>query len=337
MSFGAMNEMKSELKKLLWRRESLILLFLLVGYLIFFTARIDKGGTYTNTDCAMQKFEAHQHEMVSTVITLRNRAKAAPTEYIRADFEKAYESYNVRYEFEPFDTIAVESGLTLCFLREVNIVFLLLIVSVLSPVIVRDHECGMYQLLYTTKSGRSGLFKKKLSAAFVLVSLIAIAYTAAVFICIWQKRGLSYSALSAPVQSLEMFYYCPFSLSIMDYLLLLCLVRILAAMLIIGLIFLLSYAVKNSFAVMGCSAIFATGLYYIPIIFTGTEHTLSRLGLFCLLDLNGYLSSYNTVNVFGAPVFSFVLTLLFTLLIGASIISLAYNIFCRERRSHNAA
>ncbi len=337
LNFGAVNEMIYELKKLLWRRESLILLAILVGYIAFFTARIDNGGTYTDVNTSMQYFELHQTEMTDTVTALRERAKAAPTDYIRADHEKAFNSYNVKYEFEPIDTVAVQSGLSLCSLSEINIVFLLFVISLVSSVIAREHECGMYQLLYTTKGGRPRLFGQKLAASFVLVCLITVTFTLTVFICVWQRRGLNYGALSAPVQSLEMFYYCPFRLSIMGYLLLLCLVRILDAMLIVGLIFLLSSAVKNSFAVMGCSACFAIGLYYIPIIFTGSEHTLSKLGLFCLLDLNGYLSGYDTVNVFGVPVFSFVLTLLFTLTLTVSVFALSYNIYCRERRSHNAA
>ena len=332
-----MNDMRYELKKLLWRRESLILLAILVGYIAFFTARIDRGGTYTDVDTSMRSFELHQTEMIDTVTSLRERAEAAPTDYIKADYEKAFNSYNVKYEFEPIDTVAVQSGLSLCYLSEINIAFLLFVISLVSSVIAREHECGMYQLLYTTKGGRARLFRQKLAAAFVLVCLITVVFTFSIFICIWQKRELSFSALSAPMQSLEMFYYCPFSLSIMGYLLLLCLVRILDAMLIVGLIFLLSSAVKNSFAVMGCSACFAIGLYYIPIIFTGSEHTLSKLGLFCLLDLNGYLSGYDTVNVFGVPVFSFVLTLLFTLTLTVSLFALSYNIFCHERRSHNAA
>lgn len=337
MSFGAMNEMKSELKKLLWRRESLILLFLLVGYLIFFTARIDRGGTYTDVNTSMQGFEAHQAEMTDTVLALRERAEAAPTDYIRTDYEKAYNSYNVKYEFEPIDTVAVQSGLTLCSLSEINIAFLLLVISLVSPVIAREHECGMYQLLYTTKGGRARLFRQKLAAAFVLVCLISVVFTFSIFICIWQRRGLSFSALSAPLQSMEMFYLCPFRLNILLYLLLLCAVRIMSAMIAVGLIFLLSTVFKNSFAVMGVSACLAGGLYYIPKIFEGTEHTLSKLGLLSLLDLQGYLSGYDTVNVFGVPVFSFVLTLLFTLTLTVSVFVLSYNIFCRERRSHNVA
>ncbi len=337
MSFGAVNDMRYELKKLLWRRESLILLFLLVGYIAFFTARVDKGGTYTDVNTSMQGFEAHQAEMTDTVLALRERAEAAPTDYIKADYEKAFNSYNVRYEFEPIDTIAVQSGLSMCSLSEINIAFLLFAISLVSPVIAREHECGMYQLLYTTKGGRTRLFGQKLAASFVLVCLISVVFTFSIFICIWQKRELSFSALSAPLQCMEMFYYCPFRLNILEYLLMLCVVRILSAMIAVGLIFLLSTVFKNSFAVMGVSACLAGGLYYIPKIFKGTEHTLSKLGLFCLLDLNGYLSGYDTVNVFGVPVFSFVLTLLFTLTLTVSVFALSYNIYCRERRSHNAA
>ena len=337
MSFGTMNDMRYELKKLLWRRESLILLAILVGYIAFFTARVDKGGTYTDVDTSMQGFEAHQAEMTDTVLALRERAEAAPTDYIKADYEKAFNSYNVKYEFEPIDTVAVQSGLTLCSLSEINIAFLLFVISLVSPVIAREHECGMYQLLYTTEGGRARLFRQKLAAAFVLVCLISVVFTFSIFICIWQKRGLSFGALSAPLQSLEMFYLCPFRLNILLYLLLLCTVRIMSAMIAVGLIFLLSTVFKNSFAVMGVSACLAGGLYYIPKIFKGTEHTLSKLGLLSLLDLQGYLSGYDTVNVFGVPVFSFVLTLLFTQTLTVSVFVLSYNIYCRERRSHNAA
>ena len=337
MSFGAVNDMRYELKKLLWRRESLILLAILVGYIAFFTARIDRGGTYTDVDTSMQGFEAHQAEMTDTVLALRERAEAAPTDYIKADYEKAFNSYNVRYEFEPIDTIAVQSGLSMCSLSEINIAFLLFVISLVSPVIAREHECGMYQLLYTTKGGRSRLFRQKLAAAFVLVCLISLVFTFSIFICIWQKRELSFSALSAPLQCMEMFYYCPFRLNILEYLLMLCVVRILSAMIAVGLIFLLSTVFKNSFAIMGVSACLVGGLYYIPKIFKGTEHTLSKLGLLSLLDLQGYLSGYDTVNVFGVPLFSFALSLLFTLMLSVSLFALSYNIFCRERRSHNVA
>ena len=98
--------MRYELRKLVFRRECIILLAVFVGYAVFFAVRIKP--TSSMLEESVSQYEQHMQEMPDTVRKLKQRADTAPTEYIRKDFEKALDSYNVRYDYASDDAGAVQ-------------------------------------------------------------------------------------------------------------------------------------------------------------------------------------------------------------------------------------
>ena len=199
--------MRFELRKLIFRRECIILLAVFVGYAVFFAVRIKP--TSSMLEESVGQYEQHMQEMPETVKRLKQRADSAPTEYIRRDFEKALDSYNVRYDYAPYDSWAVQLGFGIISMREADIVLLLLVLAVLSPIFAREKECGMYQLIYTTKGGKSKAFRSKLGAVLLITFAVTLVFSLTIIAVTFARRDIPLSCLSQPVQAFPDLYFCP--------------------------------------------------------------------------------------------------------------------------------
>lgn len=327
--------MRYELRKLVFRRECIILLAVFVGYAVFFAVRIKP--TTSMLEESVSQYEQHMQEMPDTVRKLKQRADTAPTEYIRKDFEKALDSYNVRYDYTPYDSWAVQLGFGIISMREADIVLLLLVLAVLSPIFAREKECGMYQLIYTTKGGKSKAFRSKLGAALLTTFAVTLVFCLTVIAVTFARRDIPLSCLSQPVQAFPDLNHCPFGLSVGGLLFSHFLIRLCVCLLAVSVMFVFSAFVRGSFAVLGCSAVVMGTLIGLAVISQSASHLLSKLGLTALFDFTSYLKGYDTVNVLGEPVFKLTLAVLFTVLLIITLFSLSYCIFTRQRRSKNAA
>ncbi len=327
--------MRYEFRKLLLRRESLILFAVFIAYCVFMFVRIQPS--VSSLEESVGSYEQHMQQMPDEVRKLKQRAENAPTKYIRRDFEKALECYNVRYEHTPYDSWAVQLGFGIISMREADIVLLLLVLAILSPIFAREKECGMYQLIYTTKGGKSRAFRAKfacsLAVTLALVFVFELMMTAIVFI----RRDIPLSCLSQPIQAFPDLHYCPFGLTVAGLLFSHFCMRLCVCLFAVAVMFVISAFLKNSFAVLGCSAAVIGSLIGIGKASKSAAHFLSKLGLTALLDFTDYLKGYYTVNVFGFPVFKLTLAVLFTALLTLTLFSLSYCIFTRKRRYKNAA
>ena len=327
--------MRYELRKLIFRRECIILLAVFVGYAVFFAVRIKP--TSSMLEESVSQYEQHMQQMPETVMKLKQRADSAPTEYIRRDFEKAMECYNVRYEYTPYDSWAVQLGFGIISMREADVALLILVLAFLSSVFTREKECGMYQLIYTTKGGKSRAFRAKfacsLAVTLALVFVFELIMTAIAFI----RRDIPLSCLSQPIQAFPDLHYCPFGLTVTGLLFSHFCMRLCVCLFAVAVMFVISAFLKNSFAVLGCSAVVIGSLIGIGEASKSAAHFLSKLGLTALLDFTNYLKGYYTVNVFGFPVFKLTLAVLFTALLTLTLFSLSYCFFTRKRRYKNAA
>lgn len=327
--------MRYELRKLVFRRECIILLAVFVGYAVFFAVRIKP--TNSMLEESVSQYEQHMQEMPETVTKLKQRTDSAPTEYIRKDFEKALACYNVRYEYTPYDSWAVQLGFGIISMREADIVLLLLLLAILSPIFAREKECGMYQLIYTAKGGKSKAFRSKLGAALLLTLIVTLVFCLAIAALTFFRRDIPLSCLSQPVQAFPDLHFCPFALSVGGLLFLHFLIRLCVCLLAVSVMFVFSAFVRGSFAVLGCSAGVMGTLIAMTEISPSAAHLLSKLGLTALFDFTSYLKGYDTVNVFGVPVFKLTLAVLFTVLLIITLFSLSCCIFTRQRRFKNAA
>lgn len=327
--------MRYELRKLLFRRECIILLAVFVGYAVFFAVRIKP--TNSMLEESVSQYEQHMQQMPETVMKLKQRADSAPTEYIRRDFEKALECYNVRYEHTPYDSWAVQLGFGIISMREADIVLLLLVLAILSPIFARERECGMYQLIYTTKGGKSRAFRSKLFCSLALTSALVFVFELMMTAIVFIRRDIPLSCLSQPIQAFPDLHYCPFGLTVAGLLFSHFCMRLCVCLFAVAVMFVISAFLKNSFAVLGCSAVVIGSLIGIGEASKSAAHFLSKLGLTALLDFTNYLKGYYTVNVFGFPVFKLTLAVLFTALLTLTLFSLSYCFFTRKRRYKNAA
>lgn len=327
--------MRYELRKLLFRRECIILLAVFVGYAVFFAVRIKP--TSSMLEESVSQYEQHMQQMPETVMKLKQRADSAPTEYIRRDFEKALDSYNVRYDVAPYDSWAVQLGFGIISMREADIVLVLLVLAVLSPIFAREKECGMYQLIYTTKCGKSKAFRSKLGAALLITFAVTLVFCLTVIAVTFARRNIPLSCLSQLIQAFPDLHYCPFGLTVAGLLFSHFCMRLCVCLFAVAVMFVISAFLKNSFAVLGCSAAVIGSLIVIGEASKSAAHFLSKLGLTILFDFASYLKGYDTVNVFGFPVFKLTLAVLFTALLTLTLFSLSYCFFTRKRRYKNAA
>ena len=315
--------MRYELRKLVFRRECIILLAVFVGYAVFFAVRIKP--TSSMLEESVSQYEQHMQEMPDTVRKLKQRADTAPTEYIRKDFEKALDSYNVRYDYTPYDSWAFQLGFGIISMREADIVLLLLVLAVLSPIFAREKECGMYQLIYTTKGGKSKAFRSKLGAALLITFAVTLVFCLTVIAVTFARRDIPLSCLSQPVQAFPDLNHCPFGLS-----------SLLDALYARASVFAFPSLYDAAPMVVREAAVMGT-LIGLAVISQSASHLLSKLGLTALFDFTSYLKGYDTVNVLGVPVFKLTLAVLFTVLLIITLFSLSYCIFTHQRRSKNAA
>ena len=327
--------MRYELRKLLFRRESLILFAAFIAYCVFMFVRIQPS--LPMLEDSVGSYEQHLQQMPDEIRKLRQRAESAPTEYIRRDFEKQLECYNVRYEYTPYDSWAVQLGLGIISMREADIVLLLLVLAILSPIFAREKECGMYQLIYTTKGGKSRAFRSKLVCSLAVTAALVFVFELTMTAIVFIRRDIPLSCLSQPIQAFPDLHYCPFGMTVAGLLFSHFCVRLCVCLFAAAVMFVSSAFLKNSFAVLGCSAVVIGTLVGIGEASKSAAHFISRLGLTALLDFSSYLKGYDTVNVFGRPVFKLTLALMFTAALTLCLFSLSYCIFTRKRRYRNAA
>lgn len=327
--------MRYELRKLLFRRESLILVAALIAYCVVVFVRVQPS--VSSLEDSVGSYEQHMQQMPDEVRKLKQRAENAPTEYIRKDFEKALECYNVRYEYTPYDSWAVQLGFGIISMREADIALLLLVLAFLSPIFARELECGMYQLIYTTKGGKSRAFRSKLVCSLAVTAALVFVFELMMIAIVFIRRSLPLSCLSQPVQVFPYLHYCPFGLTVAELLFSHFCMRLCVCLFAVSVMFVISALLKNSFAVLGCSAVVIGLLVGIGEALTTAAHFFSKLGLTALLDFSSYLKGYDTVNVFGFPVFKLTLAVLLTVVLTLTLFTLSYCIFTRKRRFKNVA
>lgn len=327
--------MRYELRKLLFRRESLILFAAFIAYCVFMFVRVQPS--VSSLEESVGSYEQHMQQMPDEVRKLKQRAENAPTKYIRRDFEKAMECYNVRYEYTPYDSWAVQLGFGIISMCEADIVLLLLVLAILSPIFAREKECGMYQLIYTTKGGKSRAFRSKLACALAVTAALVFVFELMMTAIVFIRRDIPLSCLSQPIQAFPDLHYCPFGLTVAGLLFSHFCMRLCVCLFAVAVMFVFSAFLKNSFAVLGCSAVVIGSLIGIGEASKSAAHFLSKLGLTALLDFTNYFKGYYTVNVFGFPVFKLTLAILFTMTMTMTLFSLSYCFFTRKRRYKNAA
>ena len=137
---------------------------------------------------------------------------------------------------------------------------------------------------------------------------------------------LPLSLLWEPVQCVQRFEMCPYSISIFGYLMISVGLHFLAGLLVLAVISLCSVWAKKSLVVSAVAGLPIIGLSVLGKSEALAEVTkaLDKLGCLQLLDEWKYFISYDTVNVAGIPVARIVPALAFTGVLAMFMLFLAY-------------
>lgn len=290
----------------------------------------------SNLISSADNFAAHNDMMIAMLADFQIRIQNAPTEYIREDLEKAHHAYNRAYEYHVCNTTDLQFGIWS--LEDTTFIYLYLLFAIMffCNLFTVETESGMYQLLFACKHGKSGLFIRKISAALSCLVVISLLFTFIPLIGIWIRRGLSFALLDEPLQCMEYFSFCPFSLTIGQYLLLSYAMHIIVGLYILGIISICSVFLKKGVQVFGFTAIFifsTTTITTLDEFAPKITYTARKFGGCGLLNLQKYLIEYHTVNVVGKPITSLYLAIAFTLAVSISLLLLAYILYTNQPRT----
>ena len=327
--------MRYEFRKLFFRREVLVLALVFLGALVFLCVRVDfrEHDSVWDSVCYQEFASFQETELLNLVQQFKDESEHGATAYIRADYRKAFDCYNVQFSFHPFDTINARHVLSLVEYLPMRILLILLVLGFLCPLFTQETEFRVTPLLLTTRGSSRRLFYRKMLTAFLSVLVICFLYTMISSLFLWMYAQIPLSALAAPVRSLVTFHHCPFRFSIGCYLLLLSFCRALAALPAVAIIFLLSALPLHRLTVLGITSAVSGVFFAVSAVSEYAHWTCRQLGLLELLSLEQYCTTYETVNVLGVPVFRITLAILFTVLFAATIIAYAAALALRPERS----
>lgn len=211
--------------------------------------------------------------------------------------QKIADTYQNRRVTAFYDTWGTELYLKYDFS---TLLILMLMIPMLSPLFVREHESGMHALLRLTPDYRKLPYAKLLAGliAVTLVSLFFFAEDFLTFRYLYQIRGLS-----QPVYSLPDFFYSPLTCSIGCYLLLNAALKLLGLLVLAGICTAVSAAVKHELIPFCCASAAALILLLADAFLDST--VLSVLNPVTLFWCGRLFRDFQTISVCGIPVFSF--------------------------------
>lgn len=282
----------------------------------------------------IEKNQAREERMKELLPKMYNDLAHAATDFERRDISHAIKLYNHRipYRVNQYLDLGFAIG-ALEYIDARQNLYVLILCTMLSPLFAVELETGMYQVLFASKKGKAGLFRKKIGGGILCAALLAFFYTAVLFAMVFRKYGLNMQLLFSPVQCIETYQNCPYVMSVLTYTVLTACMRALIGALVVALTALMSCCFRKTLAVFGTTVT----LVFIPLLlselFTNVpvgQMVMKRLGLMRLSHLSDYLTQYETVNVFGYPVAQIWLSVGCTCGITLCLLAAAYALYTKE-------
>lgn len=274
----------------------------------------------TNLLGSKEQFAERDRQVREAMTDFSTQMQATQDAYVRADLQKAYTAYNRAYPYRLCYVIPLSLSLQNTQDRMYCTVFAAAVLCLFCGVFAAEHESGMYQILFSARRGKRFLFRKKVGASLLLLCLVALIYTAELYIFVWLKYGISASMLFSPVQSVPEYAWCPFAISLAEYALLHALGFLLAGSFLLSVTVLCSAVLKSSVQILGVSAVCAVCSAFCS----------RKLGLLRLMRHGDYLQQYETVNVQNVPVYSILLAVICTVCVSAFLFFAARMLWCRN-------
>lgn len=201
-----------------------------------------------------------------------------------------------------------------------------------------DKEQNLQQMLYVTALGNRRLPRSKALCCAILSAAFAILCTLSSYAVIFQQYEVG--TLGRSIQSVQVFYECPYSDTVLSFLLKYLIWKVLFAVCFTLLTLLFFTACKRIWFMLGAIIIIMTAeaLFFIYIHTYDAAGILAKINIFKVLDFTGRWTGYQTVNLFSHPSdFSVIST---AILVFICILSIAGLLFWygkyREHRIHTS-
>lgn len=278
-----------------------------------------------------RSYKMQEENMKSLLANMYHEAGHASTDFERRDLEHAIKQYNRKINYRLCD--AKQLHIAFLWMNDfewLHYLFLLILCTLLAPLFAVESESGMYLLLFISKKGKKQLFRNKIVGGILCSACFALCYTLLIFVIFWIRFGLSFQLLFAPIQCAEYYQNCPFSMSILQFLILTAAMRTLVGALLTAMTAIISSLFNRTAIIFGATA----GISGVFVMLSRTYANapdavlfMKRLGLFNLPILGNYLTEYETVNVFGYPIEQLWLSIACTCSIVIVLLSIAYIIY----------
>ena len=192
-----------------------------------------------------QGFQDTMRDYVTSLVIRREDSKRENRNY--SLYDKMIKYYNVKKNIEIVNNNDIENYLHTFTMYDYNIFFdvmLLIICTVLYAFVF--HAEDIYNSRELSVSSLMGRRKLYLSKMFTLVLslLIIIGVTCALIFAGGVFRGIY--KWNASMQSLKVFQYCPFSISLWQYIVITCLLKFFVALVFIGILRLFDWGSRNA-------------------------------------------------------------------------------------------
>lgn len=236
------------------------------------------------------------------------RAESSLKEY--ATLGMSEQSYDYRYQETIIDVYSVNknlpieieyaSGWSAYFSYTNGNICLILFLLVLVPCFLLDERSnGTEPILRATKRGRLSLVLTKYLALLTVICISVLSFSAVTFAIYGLEYG-GYSSLSNFIQVFEEYAYCPYIVSVGEYLLLSLVIKILALFAIGSLLLTVSLLLKNHALTYLVGLVIGGGNFIFYFIdYLDINHPARLLNLFTMMDTEVCFSRYYAINLLG--------------------------------------
>lgn len=221
------------------------------------------------------------------------------------------------------------------------LVFICIIVS--AELVCSETRSGVYKLNFTSKNGRIHLYANKLAALFVFSGVLTILYTAIQFLAVALKYDMS--VLGEPIQYCISFLNCPYEINLLQYIIIICSIRILCCWLICVLSVLAAVVFDN----LPVASVLSGAVCVIPSILLfstlrdncanmifPTKYSLNRALMryspLSILNPQGHFVMSDYLDFFGYPISALAVNIMVTIALIVVMTVFGGYIFSRKRR-----
>ncbi len=264
-------------------------------------------------------------------------------EFLVRQSDRVIEAYQYKKDFSIYNSSGWTNWLGRASISVMDFLLLAFLVVVIAPVFCSEHEKGAFYLVFSSRRGRGKTFLAKLLAC----TIFTLAFTLILLIikfAVYSLRFDMFAGLLQPLQSIPDFQMCPYSINILQTLLLLYLFRILFYLVVVFFTLLVSCLFKSVLFPFIIGGAMSISLLFLQQYAAGyqvgfSDINFSKFYLFKDLQTYSFTALYNplaffekfdVVNLFGFPVYRLTVNIALTLLLIAVLITLAYFAYTRQ-------